>query len=214
MQIRDIISGLSGLIARGVPEEEVQKYIEMYPWLVTGACYPESNVVISKLPLGADHCTDFAFFWSQSGGNYIQLVEIESPRLEVFTREDDFGYDFNKAVQQLADWEDWCERRQDTIRGLIESLYEQDLICDVPSYSRTRMLLIAGRRSNIQANARRKRRWEQKVNELSGSRVIRTWEGFVESLPLAFYDSGGAWRDIHCVRYRKQGYSELVPRDY
>lgn len=203
MSATEIIAELAGLVARDVPEEDIHGFIERHPWVITGVNTLDSDIVISKLPLGADHVPDFAYFWRRSGGGFLELVEIESPRLKVFTADDEFTSRFNHAVQQLADWEDWCLRHQDAINLLVEPLFYQGILAGLPNFTRVRTLLIAGRRSNALANSRRKKRWEKKVNEIGG-RTIRTWEGFIETLPLARF-----WPYTKCVRYSKQGYAEV-----
>jgi serine/threonine protein kinase len=203
----DIIAELVALVAQDAYEEDLHEWIERHPWIITGIYNP--NVVVSKPPLGADHVPDFAYFSFQSGGAFIQLVEIESPRLEVFTAGDEFTARFNHAVQQLADWEDWCLRHQDALALLIEPLSCQGFLTNLPSFTRVSTLLIAGRRSNILANSRRKKRWEKKVNEI-GDRTIRTWEGFIETLPLARFEGFADWHYTKCVRYSKQGYTEVL----
>jgi hypothetical protein len=210
MTAKEIIAELANLVARNVPEEEMHGYLERHPWIITGGNELDPDLVVSKLPLGADHVPDFAYFWHHSGGDFLELIEIESPRLDVFTADDELTSRFNHAVQQLADWEDWCMRHQDAIALLIEPLFDQDFLTRLPSFTRVRTLLIAGRRSNTLVNGRRKKRWEKKVNEVGG-RTIRTWEGFISTLPLARFEGFNDWQYTKCVRYSKQGYTE-VPR--
>jgi hypothetical protein len=208
MSAKDVISKLSDLVESSAPEEKLQNYIERHPWIITSIHFPDPDIVISRPPLGADFFPDFAYFWHFSGGEFIQLVEIEALALEVFTGGDEFTAPFSHAVQQLADWEDWCAQHRDGIEVLIEPLSDMGLIDGLPAFTRVRTLLIAGRRQAIQANARRKKRWEKKVGEVPG-REIRTWEGFLESLPMAYYEAQSGWDSIRCVRYRDQGYEEI-----
>lgn len=208
MSAKDAISELSDLVKRSAPEGDLQAHIERHPWIITGTHHIDHGLVISKPPLGSDFVPDFAYFWYTSGGQFMQLVEIEGPALEVFTGGDEFTAQFGHAVQQLADWEDWCARNRDGILSLMEPLFEMGLITGLPTFTRVQTLLIAGRREFMQGNPRRKKRWEKKVGEVSG-RGIRTWEGFLESLPMAYYESQSAWQSIRCVRYREQGYEEI-----
>lgn len=189
-------------------EQEVQSHLESNPWMVAGITSLSPPLVIAKPPLGADFHPDFAFFWRHSAGSFIELVEIEGPSLEIFTGGDEFTSEFNHAVQQLADWEDWCNRHREGVPDLFEPLFDMGLTTEVPTYTRVRTRLVAGRRAQVDLAPRRKKRWQQKVSEVPG-RSVRTWDGFIESLPnmLLDVDHDG---HIRCIRYRQQTFEEVT----
>jgi len=199
----DVVAGLSTLLAAGSEESDLQRYLEQHPWLLL-RYPPDPPLVVSQLPLGPDYRADFAYFFWTSAGSYLQLIEIESPRLEIFNRDDHFSAKFNAALQQLEDWAIWSRRHPDSIAALFEPLCEQGLIKQVPLFSSLRLLLIAGRRSQI-SNTLRRRRWEERIARQSSHTEIRTLEGFIESIGLA---TGSHWK-VPCVRYRKQSYEVL-----
>lgn len=202
------ITELCDLVNSAASEHPVQTHLERHPWLVTGSHAIDPNLVISKLPLGPDYIPDFAYFWRESGGQYLQLVEIEAPRLRAFTQDDEFTADFNHAVQQLADWENWCARHPHNIGELMEPLFDAGVVSALPTFTRVKTILIAGRREDVLANRRRRERWEHKVNEVGGRR-LRTWDGFIESLPRAYYASFKGWQHMQCVRYREREFQQI-----
>src|SRR5215510_4908079 len=69
------------LLDKSSNEAEIQHFLEQKPWLL--CCVPDTPV-LSQFPLGADYRCDFVFFSSSSFGDFIHLVEIESPGLQVF----------------------------------------------------------------------------------------------------------------------------------
>ncbi len=207
MKTDNIVAELAKLIDETHLESKVQQFLEQYPWLLVSQTLRD-DFVISQLPLGADHKCDFAYFISQSNGEFLKLIEIESPTLTIFTEnKDDFTAEMNHALQQLDDWSGWCDRNKGYIYSLIEPLVDEDYITGLPGFSRIEFLLIAGRRSQL-SNTRRKRRWEERVNRAPRNTIIRTWDGFIESLPLARFGNASATRTV-CLRYGEQGYREI-----
>lgn len=106
---KQVIKDLEKLIDSNVKEREIQPFLEKYPWLLTGT-HPTYEV-ISQFPLGSDFRCDFVYFFSWSSGNFIQMIEIESPQLEIFNTKDEFTQGFNHALQQLEDWSNWVDQQ-------------------------------------------------------------------------------------------------------
>lgn len=203
MRPADSITTLRTLVDDGAAEERLQCYLESHPWLVTRrGLHP--RVVIAKPPLGADFRPDFAYFWSESNGSFLELLEIEAPSLAVFTAGDEFSARFNHALQQLADWADWCDRNRDGLMRLLEPLFHAH---GFPMFTRIRTRLIAGRRAAVRANPRRLKRWEARCNEIDARR-IRTWDGFVET---CIAEAGIENRALTCVAYREQRFVPVPP---
>jgi hypothetical protein len=143
-------------------EAEMQYFFESNPMLIPGLYDlhngPLGNVVISKLKLAEEYVTDFAFISINSAVSQITLVEIESPKLEVFRKSDDqFTSEFNKAYQQVRDWGLWAEQNATYLKDRFRTIYFKNVF----KYQRviTRRILVAGRRAEIQQNPRRERRW-------------------------------------------------------
>ncbi len=195
---------LKRLVSMDSMERPLQEHLEKHPWLITGPHYPEDGLVISQLDLGGRYRTDFAYFWQQSGGDFLQLIEIERAAIPVFTKKDEFRGDFNHALQQISDWPDWFIRYSEKVAACLEPLFDNGWITGLPHYQRVKAMLIAGRRSEILANQRRRERWEKKVDDLGRLATdLRTWDGFIESIRHSSYRfrTGDSWKDLRCVRY-------------
>ncbi len=205
MAVAERVGQLKALIETASREGELQTFLEKNPWLLVRS-HAVGNFVISQFPLGSDHRSDFAIFYQHSAGNVIQLVEIESPRLQIFNAKDEFSQPFNHSIQQLEDWSGWCRRSRDHLDGVLEPLFDDGYLDHLPNFNRVHLWLIAGRRSQI-SNAVRKRRWEERVNNAPRFLEIRTWDGFVSSLPMARFQVAAT--DTFCLRYNKQSYSKL-----
>ena len=121
MAVAERVGQLKALIETASREGELQTFLEKNPWLLVRS-HAVGNFVISQFPLGSDHRSDFAIFYQHSAGNVIQLVEIESPRLQIFNAKDEFSQPFNHSIQQLEDWSGWCRRSRDHLDGVLEPL--------------------------------------------------------------------------------------------
>lgn len=149
-------------------EAEMQYFIEANPAIIPGLYDmhngPAGNVVISKLRLSSDFVTDFAFISCNSAVSQITLVEIESPRTQIFRDSDDeFTSSFNRSFQQLRDWHLWSEQNSSHLKDLFRSTYHRNIF----RYQKIliRCVLIAGRRSEIRTSAKREKRWAGINNE-------------------------------------------------
>ena len=168
---------------------EVQKHLEAKPWLLTGAHSLDPPLVISQFQLGSDFRPDFVFFWHNSGGDFIELIEIESPKLCAFNASDEFSQPFNHALQQVRDWPNWILQNQRALEESMEPLFDHGWIMGFPTFRRAKLFLVAGRRDELQGKPKRKARWEAKVADLSTlGATLRTWDGFASSLSLETWD--------------------------
>ncbi len=61
----------------------------------------------SKVKLGNEYETDFLYFDLSSFGPDWKLIEIESPRANIFRKNGDTTAEFNHAIQQIRNWHDW-----------------------------------------------------------------------------------------------------------
>jgi hypothetical protein len=143
-------------------EAEMQYFFEANPAIIPGLYDlhngPACNIVISKLQLSSDFVTDFAFISCNSAVAQVTLVEIESPKIQVFRDSDDeFTSSFNRAFQQLRDWHFWSEQNAGLLKDTFRSIYHKNIF----RYQKVliRCLLIAGRREDVKASARREKRW-------------------------------------------------------
>lgn len=188
---------LEHLLDRGAKESEVQDFFERNPVLVAGADYLFGQAVITKLPLGNDFVTDFAYINPQSGPKYLRLIEIEDPSKKIFRKDDRFTEKFAHALQQIDDWLGWCSQNRADLFHLFTPLYNahnQSFPFLVP-----RALLIYGRRSEIN-NTRRQERWNAlKQKHLFAD--IRTYDGFMEYRHGLMNVEVGTSFQIDCLTY-------------
>lgn len=181
----------------------MQKHLEKHPWLLTGNRHVDENLVLSQFDLGGNYRTDFAYFWSNSGGDFLQLIEIERGGIPVFTSRDEFTSDFNHALLQISDWPDWFLRNPQKVEQCLEPLFDNGWIMGFPSYHHVKATLIAGRRADVLANEKRRNRWEKIVSDQASMHAeLRTWDGFLESLPIISYRNQELTH-LRCVSYSK-----------
>ncbi len=143
-------------------EAEMQYFFEINPMFIPGLFDlhngPIGNIVITKLKLAEEFITDFAFISVNSATAQITLVEIESPKMEIFRKSDNcFSSKFNLAQQQLRDWGTWAHQNPTYIKDLFRKIYHRSIFKYRSVY--VRRILIAGRREEINKNSRREQRW-------------------------------------------------------
>jgi hypothetical protein len=194
--VADNARKLKTLLDTDPPESEMQRFFEQYPYLLdynTGG-----GAVITQLPLGSDYRCDFAWTYRSSQGVFLTLVEIESPRMQIFNKADEFTQKFNHAVQQLRDWGYWVDTHADSIREIMRPFYDQNMTYRISTLT---LHLIAGRRSQL-SNATRKRRWEGHAIQPfpHGHINIRTYDGIYESWTERRFEKA-FWRIPSVVSY-------------
>lgn len=100
----------------------------------------------SKVKLGTEFETDFAFFDYHSFGIDWHLIEIERPSKRLFTKKGIPSADLTQAVQQIRDWQDWIHSNGDYARKIMPNI-------DYPMGH-----LFIGRRSGITSENRNRLR--------------------------------------------------------
>jgi hypothetical protein len=194
---------LKRLLSAEVDEVTVQKHLEANPWIITGAHLIDPPLVISQFQLGRAFRPDFVFFWRTSGGEFLGLVEIESPKLRAFNATDEFSQRFNHSVQQVRDWPHWILENQEALECSMAPLFENGWFTGYPTYRRAKLFLIAGRRFELSGKPKRKARWEAEVADLATLGVeLRTWDGFISSV-----SSAGMVRNVHNIRCVTHAYA-------
>jgi hypothetical protein len=81
-----------------------------------------TQVAISQLRLGADLVTDFVI--GEDRGSYgfcYQLVELESPHVEPYTRSGNPSARLTQAIQQVQNWRRWLETNSQEAKRLFPS---------------------------------------------------------------------------------------------
>ena len=194
----DTADKFAALLESSDSEAEVQRFLEEHPWMLSG-----HDHLVTQLPLGAEFRVDFAYAWRGNGGDFLNLIEIERPDLEIFNSNDEFSQPFNHAVQQIVDWSGWCTQNRSYLTGVIKELLDpvsKDIDFSV-EYLVPGFTLIAGRRAQI-SNVVRKRRFVARANSVSRTMRIQTYDDFLDSVRR----NGGA-PNVRCIRYKGQKFS-------
>jgi hypothetical protein len=164
-------------------EAQMHYFLESNPVLIPGLYDlhngPVGNVVISKLRLSDEFVTDFAFISENSAVCQVTLVEIESPRIQVFRKSDGlFTSEFSRALQQLRDWDQWCAQNPVHLKDTFRRVYHRTIF----KYQRVfvRCVLVAGRRSELVRSARREQRWAAENRDPSV--VVMTYDRLLDFL--------------------------------
>jgi len=166
-------------------EAQMQYLLEANPVLIPGLYDlhngPKGNVVISKLRLADEYVTDFAYVSENSAQCLITLVEIESPKIQMFRKSDGlFTAEFSRALQQLRDWEQWCAQHPSHLKDTFRRVFHRSTF----KYQRifVRFVLVAGRRTQVERSARRQERWAG-VNR-DPSVVVMTYDRVLDHLSV------------------------------
>lgn len=199
----DEIKRFKQLLETAKSEHELQTFLEDHPHLLLDLPISPKATVITQFPLGADFISDFAFVHSNSGGNFLDLVELENPKVQIFNHNGSFSQHFNHALQQIQDWVAWCRLHQDPIlrqiRSLVRYLKSDNLYVNA--------LLVMGRRNEL-SNRQRQERFEARLHQLPRGIQIQTYDGFAERI-----DDSNKWirigyKSARCLRYGGQGFKE------
>ena len=178
---KEVLETFGYLLDTSRKEAEIQSFLEEYPFLLTSGYFPAGGIVVSQLPLGADFRVDFAYLLVLNGGDFLHLIEIERPDLEMFTGKDEFTQEFNHAVQQIHDWGQWCGENREYLTNVLAQL-----LCGNRSWFHPypHLTLVAGRRRQL-SNDRRKRRFAAKANSLSREMKLSTYDDLMDGLGFA-----------------------------
>jgi hypothetical protein len=165
-------------------EKEMQLFFETNPIVLPGLYArhngPLGNVVISKLRLANEYETDFAFISEDSARIQVTLIEIESPTLKVFRDSDDqFVSAFNRAVQQMRDWTTWFDANPTYAKDLFREIYFRTLFKH--RHVSTKVILIAGRREEIEKSPKREKRWAG-LNASIGQNEVITYDHLAQGM--------------------------------
>ncbi|MBI4745120.1 MAG: DUF4263 domain-containing protein [Deltaproteobacteria bacterium] len=173
----DGITRFRQLLDSAESELEIQSFLEGNPYLLLDFLMSPKAKVITQFPLGSDFRPDFAFVHSNSGGNFLELMELEHPNHNIFNCDGSFSQQFNHALQQVQDWIAWCRAHQEAtlrqIKPLIRYLKSENLYVNA--------LLVMGRRREL-SNRQRQERFEARLHHLPRGIQFRTYDGFAERL--------------------------------
>ncbi len=135
-------------------EEELQEFLSANPMLLAvqlGGGH--GRWVIPKKRLGSEYVPDFMIGERSSIGFEWHAVELESPRVKMFTKAGNPTKELTHAIRQIEDWKRWLQLNQNyASRARTESgLGLTDITADLPG------LILIGRRADIDetSNGRR-----------------------------------------------------------
>ena len=190
----------AALLDRQPSESDVQDFLERHPALLPGLWDlhngPLHDVVVTKLPLGPDFQTDFAFITRHSMALQFTFVELEAPSKRTFNKDGSFSQEFNHARQQVADWVLWTERNMDVLMDMFAPMFET---YDVAEDRRdVRAYLVYGRREEVEADRQRRERW-QSIQLSSDRRIAVMTYDRLRPLP-------GESADLVVCTYEKRGF--------
>ncbi|BAQ61039.1 hypothetical protein GM3708_1445 [Geminocystis sp. NIES-3708] len=112
IDLSDGVGQFHGIISNAKSENEVHNFLEKYPDFLPGFTNyhlgPAARAIVTKLPLGNDFKTDFAFLAYNSMEVCLTTIEIENPKYNIFNQNGNFSSHFNNARQQVEDWMEWA----------------------------------------------------------------------------------------------------------
>lgn len=143
------------------PEQTYQDFIERNTRLVPREFVQNHgvhfNLVLRKLPLGADYKTDFCYLSKSSDDWNCILVELEKPGSQFFKKDsNEFHLDFVRALQQVSQWKAWllnANNMDGFINGTLALV--RTPLSENPTFMK--YVLVFGRRSDYQGSAIRRR---------------------------------------------------------
>jgi hypothetical protein len=164
-------------------EQQIHAFFEEHPQFLPGVGYyhngPRGDIVITKLPLGLDFVTDFAFVSENSQMVQFTCVEIEGPRVSLFGRGAQFSRAYLDAKQQITDWNLWAQQ------NLREAIHMFDRLGNwlPPEYYKISLqcILVAGRRSEL-STLKRKERWAAEDALRHASMTIMTYDRLIDEI--------------------------------
>ncbi len=169
----DLLS-LEDVIESAKDERPIQKFLQENPAVLALLVRRSDCFVIPQKRLGSQYVPDFVVGDVDSAGIHWHLVELESPRAPMFTRDGKaIAKEARKGIDQIADWREWLDsnvayaRQRQSENGL--GLF--DIRSDAPG------LVLVGRRATL-SNAN-----EALRNQLRTSNIIlHTYDWLIESL--------------------------------
>lgn len=162
---------LENLVENDASENELQKHIETYPYILSEQ-FAHCHHVFPKVALGNQYDTDFMCLDIPSSGKEWIAVELESPQKNVITKTGRKTADLEHAIQQVRDWRSWIT---DNLSYARQSK-EQNGLGLVDIIPRFFGYVIIGRSIN----------YNQKFNELRRQLLrdelitVRSWDGIIE----------------------------------
>ncbi len=180
---------LRALVDKKSTEQTLHTFLESHPYLLPGFSDlhhgPYEGIVATKLPLGQDFVTDFAYVACNSQTLYFTCVEIESARKTLFRRDEKLHRDYLDARQQISDWLLWAQQNR---RSAIEAWGA--LFNGKPAswYNvKFRGFLVFGRRSELDSPTKQQR-WSAEAASLAPGLHTMTFDRLTHRLNFVLPD--------------------------
>ena len=150
-----------------------------------GLFFGQKSIVISKIPMGSDHVTDFVVATdTASYGFAYEFVELESPHTSAYTSKGNPSARLSMAIQQVMNWQRWLDANRSEAKKAFPSkpfkLYES------PNFSFT---IYIGRSDRLDESLALRNIYAKKINvKLHGFDHLseRLREPMVGVFPLIF----------------------------
>ncbi len=168
---KDSVNELERLVEADVSENELQKHLEIYPYILSQQ-FSHCHHVFPKVALGSQYETDFMCLDIPSSGKEWIGVELESTQKKVITKTGRKRADLEHAIQQIRDWRGWIT---DNLSYARQSKERNGLgLVDISP--RFYGYVIIGRRKNYNIKFNELRRQLMRDELIT----IRSWDGIVE----------------------------------
>ncbi len=154
-RIQELREQYLALLDENLKEQTYQKFLEDHTQLVPREFVQNHGVacqiVLRKLPFGADYKSDF-FFLSKSSDDWNAVfIEIEKPS-SLFFKEgtNEFHREFVHALQQIGQWRAWLDDNQAALLNMIDTLRIPETMRRNKTYNK--FVLVYGRRAEYGTN--------------------------------------------------------------
>jgi hypothetical protein len=119
-RIEQDVAEFARILDDGTDEELVHRFLASHTYFFNGIIRLFGpSPVYSKVKLGSQFVTDFAWFDGGSSGPEWRFVEIEGPRHALFTRSGEPSARLHHAIQQVRDWHAWIHQHLEYARRLL-----------------------------------------------------------------------------------------------
>src|SRR5207253_814257 len=144
--IEAVCSSFAALLNQMPPEEEVQKFIQDNPVLLS--CFSPKRVFY-KAPILARYRTDIVIL---NHKKELLLIELERPGMKILRKDGGHTAEIGKPLKQVRDWLHLGEEHRAAMLACIENLTLADV-------SRIRGVVVAGRDSDNDSEHLRHHKW-------------------------------------------------------
>lgn len=113
----DDIYSYAEVLSNAEKEEDLQKYLACNPKFLLGAIGSGGDsdfAFIPKPSIGSHYKADFATLTIGQGGGAINMIELETPNTNLFTKQGTPSKVLQKAISQVTNWKAWISKSKIT----------------------------------------------------------------------------------------------------